>query len=61
VALALAVMSGAGCRRTSAMVGKQAPEFSLSDLSGRAMRLANFRGRIVFLNVWPTWCAPCRV
>jgi len=60
VALALAVVSGTGCRRTSAMVGKQAPEFSLSDLSGRAVRLANLRGRIVFVNVWATWCAPCR-
>jgi peroxiredoxin len=32
----------------------------LADLSGRAVRLANLRGRIVFLNVWATWCEPCR-
>ena len=50
----------AGCRRSGSLVGSQAPEFSLSDLSGNAMRLANLKGRVVFLNVWATWCEPCR-
>jgi peroxiredoxin len=38
-----------------------APDFVLQDLGGTAVRLSNFRGRIVFLNVWTTWCEPCRV
>ncbi len=50
----------AGCQRGGKLVGAPAPEFSLSDLSGRAVRLANLKGRIVFLNVWATWCEPCR-
>lgn len=50
----------AACNRGGSLVGKQAPEFSLSDLSGRTVRLANLKGRVVFLNVWTTWCEPCR-
>ncbi len=37
-----------------------APEFSLADLAGRANRLSDYRGKIVFLNLWATWCPPCR-
>jgi len=56
VVLALA----AACERGGTLVGRPAPEFALSDLSGRAVRLANFQGQVVFLNVWATWCEPCR-
>jgi len=58
--LAVALLGLPGCRRSTALVGRTAPEFSLSDLSGNAVRLANLRGRVVFLNVWATWCEPCR-
>jgi peroxiredoxin len=60
VALVVLLIAGAGCRRDSALVGKAAPDFSLTDLSGNAVRLANLKGRVVFLNVWATWCEPCR-
>jgi peroxiredoxin len=56
---ALAATLG-GCRRGGGLVGTTAPEFSLSDLAGGTVRLANLKGRIVFLNVWATWCEPCR-
>src|SRR5689334_25118738 len=41
-------------------VGKPAPDFSLSDLNEKPYRLSDFRGKVVFLNFWATWCKPCR-
>jgi len=36
-----------------------APDFVRTDLSGRPLRLDQFRGRVVLLNFWATWCSPC--
>jgi peroxiredoxin len=40
--------------------GYAAVDFTLPDLSGTAVRLSDLRGKIVFLNLWATWCPPCR-
>jgi thiol-disulfide isomerase/thioredoxin len=37
-----------------------AAEFTLSDLGGNQISLSMYRGRVVLLNFWATWCAPCR-
>jgi peroxiredoxin len=42
-------------------VGYLAPDFSLRNLKGNYESLDSFRGQVVVLNFWATWCVPCRV
>jgi len=45
---------------TVADQGQMAPDFALKDLSGKAISLSDYKGKVVFLNFWATWCPPCR-
>lgn len=53
--------STSGSESAFVRVGDTAPVFETVDLAGNAVSLQDYRGRVVVLNFWATWCPPCRV
>lgn len=48
-------------RHASALIGKPVPELVLPDMAGGTFDLSQYKGKAVILNVFASWCAPCRV
>jgi cytochrome c biogenesis protein CcmG/thiol:disulfide interchange protein DsbE len=60
--LAVAVFAGSSAVASAAPpAGRPAPPFSLTTVDGKTVTLASFRGRTLVINVWGSWCPPCRL
>lgn len=59
VALVLLLIAGQRQKFEPVLEGRTAPDFTLPDLKGKIYKLSDYKGKVVFVSFWATWCKPC--